>query len=532
MIIRSAYDQFREAAKRFPRNECVRFENVTYSYKKVEKGIEEAARKLTALGIQPGEVVAVALPNCPESVFLFYAINYIGATSYNIHPLTPPEGMAKFLSKVDVHFLIALRNNANSFREYLPSSIAVISVNPYYHRNAIKSLFIQKMGGKEKCLPYETLKEKEAKAANVLPQDDCVLLNTGGTNGEPKIVRLSNRAINYTASKGYDLIQQDIRTIKMLTAIPLFHAFGLCMGVHTPLSHGAATTLMLKFNTKEAIKHIRKGRATTIIGVPALYSALLSKSSFYGHWLKKQIVAWVGGDTCPETLLQKWNQTMEKYGSTARLFEGYGMTETTITHVNCAFYHKKGSIGLAFPDIQDAILNLNTGKLAAPMEGGEILIGGPSLMNGYYNDPELNERSFVDLNGIRYFRTGDYGYKDKDGFLYLKNRLKRIVKIGGETHCPSDVEQTVKEGCPFVKEAFCYGVPHHKKGHIFRLAVVLEKSFKNSTLARELINEEISRKLAPSFLPERILIVNRLPRTIIGKVDPKAFQREIDSEMD
>lgn len=531
MKINSPYDQFLLMADRHPRNECVRFEGTVMNYRRVHRGIMEAARKLSALHVHAGDVVAVALPNCPESIFLFYAINYLGACSYNIHPLTPPEGMAGFLKKVEVKALFALRNNANKFRKALPSSLPVVSINPYRGRNPLKSLAIHSMGGKEECLPYHTLPEVEAKPGNVLPEDDCVFLNTGGTNGEPKVARLSNRAINYTASQGYDLIREDVRSIHMLTAIPLFHTFGLCMGVHTPLSHGASTTLMLKFNTKEAIRHIQRGHATTIIGVPALYSALLSRDSFYGPWLRNQIVAWVGGDTCPESLLERWNEAMKAYGSKARLYEGYGMTETTVTHVNCRFFHKDGSIGKAFPDIKDGILDLDTMELAEPGKAGEILIGGPTVMSGYLMSPELNASSRIEMGGTLYFRTGDYGYKDEEGFLYFKNRIKRVVKIGGETHCPSDVERIAEE-VPDVKEAFCYGVPHKMKGHVFRLAVSLQKTGRTKDEIRSEILSKIAKELAPSYLPERILVVERLPRTFIGKIDPKAFQREIDPEMD
>lgn len=521
------YDQFHETCLKYSQNEAVRFESHSYSYSDFDKKIAKTRAKLNALGVKENDVVSLALPNCPLTVSLFYALSSLGAISYNIHPLTKPNQMKEYLLQAKAKYLFCLAIDASKMRENLPLDIKVISINPYRGVDFIKSIafsFMVKEKNKD-VIPFEKIKGIGKEAISFDEERDAVYLNTGGTKGDSKIVRLSSRAINYLASQGYDLIGGDVRKIHMLTAIPLFHGFGLAMGVHTPLSHGASTVLMMKFSRKEAIHHIQKGQATVIIGVPALYEALLSHKSFYGDHLQKQIVAFIGGDNVKQSLLDKWNSAMESYRSKARLYEGYGLTETsTAININCDKNHRKGSVGLPLPKINEAIRDIETGKLLGPNEKGEILIESPTNMTGYLHEEE--SQGFVDIDGHHYLSTQDYGYIDSDGYLYFIQRMRRIVKINGETLCPRDVESVVLKNSN-IYEAFCYGVKDERKGHVFALSCSIRRG---STISKEELTKElydaIEKELPSSYKPKYIELLDKLPHTQIGKIDEKAFEEK------
>ena len=525
----SLYDQFVRTERKYPHNIALRFEHRTYSYERLDQRILDCARRLAYLGVKKGDVVSVSLPNCPISVHLFYAINLLGAISYNIHPLTKPKKISEMMKQADSHLLFSLSLNAKELNDGLASDIRFILVNPYYKENIIKYLAVKKKSGNQgRGTPYEKLKmTKQVEVLHPRKDEDSVYLNTGGTNGDPKIVRLSNESINYLAKQGYPLIGGNVKDIRILTAIPLFHGFGLGMGVHTPLSAGASSVLMLKFNTKEAIRYIRKGQATVLIGVPALYNALLSRERFYGPFLKKQIIAYIGGDNVPKELLKRWNRTMEEYHSNARLYEGYGLTET----VTCCSVNTKdgrsreGSIGKGLPGIDILIRNPDTDEILPHMVDGEILVSGPTLMNGYLNQKDEKDL-FVWIKGKKYLSTKDWGYLDKDGYLYFRQRMRRIVKINGESLCPSDVENIVLKNQD-VYEAYCYGAKDEKRGHCFRLAISKnQNSIKdNETLKKEIL-EAIRKELPPSYLPDRIDVYQKLPHTPVGKIDTSKFKED------
>jgi long-chain acyl-CoA synthetase len=522
------YEQLRASALAHPQDEAARFENKTWTYAAFLSQVDKAARKLVRLGVKPNDVIAVSLPNCPDALFLLYAINEIGAISYNIHPLTPPSQMKAMLEKAKATMLFVLSLSADRYRKEIPLSFRLVAINPYRHVALFKMLAVRLMShslkGISRYWMIRPVRKKAFAPVKKTKEDDAVYLNTGGTNGEPKIVRLSNGAINALAFEGYPLVGGDVKAIKMLTAIPLFHGFGLSMGAHTILSIGGSTILMMKFKTKDAIKLLKKGYATCIIGVPALYNALLSRDAFYGPWLQKQNTAFVGGDAVPDSLLERWNAAMAKYGSQARLYEGYGLSETcAVSNVNYRGHEKKGTVGPALPGLKEVIVSLDDSSILPPNAEGEILISGNSVMSGYLGASP--EEGFLTLGGVKYLKTGDYGSLDEEGYLTYRQRLRRTVKVNGETLCPSDIE-AIALNDPDVYDAYAYAAEDARKGHVFRLAIVLRRGdhpAEPESVKRRLAMA-IASALAPSYQPEKIVVLPKIPHTPIGKIDNKAIE--------
>jgi len=520
------YSQFHVTAESFDSSTAILYEGRKWTYEKLDKKILLYAGKLARLGVKKGDVVAILLPNCFASLTLFYAVNALGGISYLIHPYTPAKELLGFVRKSQAKYLVLLDKWANEIHQVLEQEdLVFLSADPFDGVSLLKKIAFVGLKPLDKEIhPLTSLKSQKVDVWNGSESDVAVYLNTGGTGGEPKIVTLTNGALNSLGRKGYPLIGGEVTAIKVLTAIPLCHGFGLAMGIHTPLSNGASTVLLNKFRTKQAISLIRRGQVTVLIGVPALYNALLSKETLAGTWLKKQIIAFVGGDSVPESLLTRWNETMEKCGSEARLYQGYGLTETVnVSNVNTEKKHRLGSVGLPLPGLSEIVVGPETSQPLPPLSHGEILIAGDTLMKGYLG--ESND-GFTEINGTRYVRTGDYGYLDEDGYLFFEQRLRRIVKINGETVCPSLLEKTALSFYE-IYEAYAYGSKDERSGASMHLALVLRHGFEKCDRPQllEKLTTRLKSNLPPFALPKKVFFLDSLPKTPIGKINDAALAK-------
>ncbi|MCI1245106.1 MAG: acyl--CoA ligase [Bacilli bacterium] len=519
------YAQFHQAEEGFPHEEAVRYEGRAWTYERLNKEILLTAGKLARLGFKKGDLAMIALPNCFASLLLFYAVNALGGVSYPIHPRTPAEQLKSYLKRSHPKLVFVLGREANLIHRVLrEESVSCVSVNPFFGAGLHKRIAYHGFSRLEKgILRFSSLKSEKIDVEKGSESDLAICLNTGGTSGEPRIVALQNGTINRLGRKGYPLIGGKVTAIKMLTVVPLCHGFGLVMGIHTPLSNGASTVLMNRFSTKTAIRLIKKGQATAIIGVPALFNALLSKDAFAGKWLQKQIIAFVGGDSVPESLLTRWNETMEKFQSPARLYQGYGLTETVnVSNVNTAKKHRLGSVGTPLPGLSEIIVDPKTHAVLPPLSHGEILIAGDTLMQGYLDG---GASGFIEVEGTRYVKTGDYGYLDEDGYLFFEQRLRRIVKIKGETVCPSQVEKVALSFYE-IYEAYAYGVPDERNGQAMHLALVFREGYESgdASLLLDNVSTRLKKNLPAFAIPTKTYFLKSLPKTAVGKIDEAAIR--------
>ena len=520
------FDQLAASAAYNPKGIALRFEHAAITYERLLKEVYKAANKLAGLGVKENDVVAMNLPNCVHAVYVLYALDYLGAIAYLIHPLTPDDQLSGFLDKAKAKALICLNIDAERIAASCPN-VQIVSVNPYAVGNPLmKGLAALKAGKLKKAYPLAKLKEIKASRSSKDPSATSVYLNSGGTNGEPKIIMLSSAAIAELASRGHEIVDiEDGREAKMYTVIPLFHGFGLAMGVCLPIQVAGTAVLDLKFHSKAAIKRMRKNQANIIIGVPALYNALLHNPKFAGQAIKNLIAAFVGGDSVSDSLLDRFDELAEESGSKCRLHEGYGLTETvTVTNVNSDFFAKRGTVGKPLRGLKEIILDLETGEPLGANQEGEVAIAGPTLMNGYFEDPELTEKSFKVIDGIKYVLTRDLGYLDEEGYLHFRARLRRIAKVNGVIVCPADLERLCLED-EGIYEAYCYAVNDPKLGQVLNLVLVKHRACPDSIeTIEQRIRERIAQKLPVYYKPKSIRFIDKLPRTAVGKVDDSAFK--------
>ena len=493
----------------------------TFTYAQLFDEIDVAARKLSSY-VKAGDVVTVCMPNTPECVFCFYAINRIGAIAHLVHPLAPLNQIKKFMTAAKSKLLVTLSINLEKYAP-LAKDYPIISVHPAHSLGPIKrKLFDIKVkpykGDMTGITDYDDVPLAQMPQEPVRDGDlASVYLNSGGTGGEPKIIELSDNAINALGNRGLEALDlSDARGMYMLAVVPMSHGYGLTMGVHTTLTYGAVSVLMPKFDAKLTVKLIKKNKLHFLVGVPNLYRALLRQKGFNGKALRNIYVGYIGGDSCPQSLLDEFNKRMEEAGASGRLFEGYGLTETTnVCVVNNYKNNRRGSLGKPFGGLTAVIVEPNTDKLLPHGEKGEILISGDTLMNGYLNNPEETEKAFIEIDGKKYVRTGDFGYMDDDGFLYFTQRLKRIIKISGMSVYPREIEASATE---LDGVTGACAVEYSDKGKT-KIALYLT----GTPIAEQTIKDKIAADLSHYAMPTIVEFIDSIPLTPIMKADTLAL---------
>lgn len=515
-------------AEKDPRLNALYYKGKYFDYATVLRETDALACGLQRQGIRPGDVVTICMPNVPESIYALYAVNKLGAVAHLVHPLAPAAQLEKFMRKSGSKLLMVL---SIALADYAPLATAlqygIVAVPPARSLGAVKSAVFNWLNRKSivKAQGVRFYDDLAVKGGHVEPhpyaERTAVYLHSGGTSGEPKIIELSDFSVNALAERVPHILSfmDKLEGTAMLAVLPMFHGFGLAMGVHAPLAYGAVSVLMPKFSTKETLQLLEKGRLNYLIGVPVLYEALLRKPEFSGEKLKNIKIAFIGGDCVQPDLLTRFDTRMRENGSAARLFEGYGLTETvTVCNVNLFNANRAGSVGKPLPGLVCRIVD-ETGRPLPAGEVGEILIGGDTMMTGYLHDADATAATFTELDGVRYVRTGDAGWLDADGYLYFKQRLKRIVKIAGISVYPSEIE-AVAGGMPGIAEACAIEGKADSKT-VIELYLVGEK------LSEEEICSAIERELGKYAVPRKIVWLDALPKTLIGKVDVKTLEAQV-----
>ena len=526
----SIYETILSSTNGWPRNTAIIYMGHKFKYEHLLKRINQFARSLKDLGCKKDEVITVCLPNIPDAVYLLYAINQIGCIANIVHPSYNLPQMEENIDKTKSTLLFCLDLSYQMFKPLEEKGVRVFSCSPtneltfiesmvYHHQNKKK---IGKIEFKNSSKQFYFAKRYIEYDTRYL--DDAVLLNSGGTSGKAKIIALSCFAMNALAHYGPWIIDvEDGKDIGMFAVLPMFHGFGLEMGVHIMLSFGAVSVLMPKFNRDQTIKYIKKGQVKLMIGIPIIYESLLTKKKFNGKMLRNLNIAFVGGDFVSTNLLKNFNQLMIENKSNCRLREGYGLTETVcVCSVNTHHHHKAATSGMALPNVRFKVIDPNTMEDLGFDKEGELCIAGETLMNGYRfaDDPEANEKAFFyDKEGTKWLRTGDYVSLDRDNYIAFKQRLKRIVKVSGIPVFPSMVEDSAC-AYSFVYECAAIGVEDVKHGHMIKLFVVLHREYKGTQdAAKKAIEDKIIRDLGIYAKPKEIVFIDRLPHTFVGKID-------------
>ncbi len=515
----SLYKSLLNTHEAYPDEKAFYFKGKYFTYDHLIRHINQFAYRFKELGFKKDDVITIVLPNIPDALYIFYAANQLGIKVSMIHPLLKASEVKKIVDRLNSKCIFVLDTRYDDFVEY-SEEIKVVPVSPVDELN-----FFMKLGYKlsnRKYLrnaKYAPLKSKDL-FSNVRYtnyengyEEDAIFLQSSGTSGESKTIASSNFAINSAVTNFNTLLGlEDAYETYILSTLPMFHSFGLVMGIHLLLYFGGCLMLMPKFNTKETISLINKGNMNFLIGVPLLYEALLKNPKFAASKLDNLTFAFVGGDFANISLINRFNDVMIKGNSKCRLYEGYGLTETqSVACLNTASNYRIGSVGKPMQNVDIKIVPLDENK---PDEG-EIYITGDTLTNGYRYKPDKVD-DFVEIDGKRYLKTGDYGYYDEHGFLYLKQRIKRIIKIKGINIFPSEIENALNE-LEFVDKSVCVGKFINNDNKIC-VYLTLKKEFKDKTFDEEIINA-LTSKFGNIVKPYKITYLEKFKYNNTGKID-------------
>ena len=537
------YDKVAEIAENYPDYIAYDFMGGKVKYKDFIKKVDDCARALAAIGVKEDERVTICMPNAPQAVIMFYAINKIGAIANMVHPLSSEKEIEFYLKESASVVCITLDQFYGKFeriRGNVPlRSLIITSIKDVLSPVKRKGYYLAQ-GRKIKKVPanaeivwwekflrdgshYHGPYHVERKAG-----DPAVILYSGGTTGTTKGILLSN--LNFNA-----LSQQIIATNpmfkpgdKMLAVMPIFHGFGLGVCIHSMLASGGRCLLIPRFNPKSYAKLIKKHRPNFIAGVPSLYEALLRLNTLDRVDLSCLKGVFSGGDSLSVELKKRFDAFLKDHNATIPVREGYGTTEcVTASCLTPSHWAKEGSIGLPFPDTFYKIVKPGTEEEVPYGEEGEICLAGPTVMMEYINNPEETANTLRrHADGLTWVHTGDLGMMDEDGFIYFRQRIKRMIVTNGYNVYPSQIEN-VLDAHPYVHMSCVIGIPDPLKMQKVMAFVVLKPGVKVSEeQARNEILEHCRKYIAKYAMPADIEFREDLPKTLVGKVAYRVLEEE------
>jgi len=538
----SMYDKVNYIAKQYPNNIAFSFMGKSTTYKEMMYYVERCARSLKTIGVRENDKVTIAMPNCPQAIYMFYAVNMIGAIGNMIHPLSAEKEIEFYLNVSESVTAITLDQFYSKF-EHIRANTKVVNIIIASVKDAlskpIKAGYMLTEGRKIEKIPkdapvirwHDFMKLSRSCFYNykVDRKDDdaAVILYSGGTTGKTKGIVLTNK--NFNA-----LSQQIIATNpmfrpgdKMLAAMPLFHGFGLGVCIHSMLANGGRCILIPRFTPKSYAKDLVKYQCNFIAGVPTLYEALLRLPSMNGANLACLKGVFSGGDSLSVELKKKFDQFLYDHHATIQVREGYGTTETVtaccLTPVKMA---KEGSIGIPFPDTYMKIVVPGTDKELPYGTEGEILLAGPTVMKEYMKHPDETANTLrVHKDGLTWVYTGDLGIMDDQGFIYFKGRAKRMIISSGYNVYPSQLEN-IFDAHEYVQMSCIIGVPDPYRMQKVKAFIKLKPDVPANEETKETLMAYARKNIAKYAMPYDIEFKDDMPKTLVGKVAYRKLEEE------
>ena len=505
--------------------------------------VKKTAAALRAAGVRKGDIITAVSVMTPELIYLFYAVDMVGATLNLVDPRYSPDGIHEYIEEAQSKMLISLSvcydkchqavrrttvekilllSPADSLKG--PMKLAYMAANPDRNRYA------------SNVIPWKQFMAagKDASTASEPfdPKHSCVMVHTGGTTGSPKGVMLGGTAFNAIAQQFSAFEALFSRQQRLLNVMPPFIAYGYACGVHLPLSLGLTVVIVPNLDPAELGKLILKHKPSHMFGVPSHYQVLAADPRMKNKDLSFVLNLACGGDAISVGAERSVNDFLIGHGAPYGLAKGYGMTEVCSAATAAAGIHNKpGSVGRPLPSTVVSIFEPGTEKELPIGERGEICISGPSMMQCYYNKPD--ETTFVmrkHADGRVWVHSGDIGYMDEEGYVFLDSRIKRmIIRHDGFKIFPSMIENILSTH-PAVANCSVVGCvdKDHVQGRLPLAYIVLNKDCQKKK--RQIIRE--LRAMCADELPEYILpvaykFIDQLPLTPVGKVDYLELEKQV-----
>lgn len=532
-----------EAARKYPERPCTIFKGAVISYREMNALTDQIAGALAAMGVKKGDRVGVFMPNTPQFVMAYYGILKAGGVVVATNPLYTPAEIEHQVNDAGIEIMFVMSNYYKTMKAAQPKTklkTLIVTNLKETLPPVLRLLFTlakEKKGGfriegglQGGDVWFQDLLKKYSSAdrpkIEIGPEDTCLFQYSGGTTGVSKAAVALHRNIiaNALQIRRWFISANDGQET-VLMAIPLFHVYGMVAGMNFGFACGASLVMVPNpRDLKDVLETIDKFKPTVFPGVPTLYNAINNHPDVAaGKYNLKSIKACISGSA---PLLR---ETKEKFEALTGgvVFEGFGLSEApTATHCNpLQGINKTGSVGMPLPDVECKIVSLDDGvSEMAPNEVGEIIIRGPQVMRGYHNMPTETTNTLRDLGdgGKPWLFTGDIARMDEDGYFYIVDRKKELIKPGGYQVWPREVEEVLITH-PKVMEVGVAGIPDPYRGETVKAWIVLKPG---EAATEEEIRAFAKEKLAPFKVPTHVEFRSELPKTTVGKILRRELVRQ------
>ena len=522
----------RRTVEKYPSQTAMIFQDNKITYRELDALSDKFATALSEMGVRKGDRVALFLPNIPQFVISYYGILKAGAVVTAVSPLFKERELEYQLNNSEAKAIVALdlfyplvkkvrdktrleRIIVTSIGEYLPTLKRVLGT-------LLKKVPKLKVAPEPGVSFFQDLLARyppRPPEVEIVPKEDLAALQyTGGTTGVPKGAMLTHYSLVSNAAACHEWLRAREAEEVVMTVLPLFHIYGMTTCMNASIFFGSSMVLLPRFDPSEVLKAIEKHRVTLFCGVPTMYAMLVAQPDVAKYDLSSVRFCISGAAPLPPEVQKRF---MELTGGV--LVEGYGLSEASpVTHCNPLDRTMKtvkvGSIGLPWPDTDAKIVDIETGKELRPGEVGELAVKGPQVMKGYWKMPEETEA--VLREGWLY--TGDVGRMDEDGYFYITDRKKDLLKYKGYSVYPREVEDVIYEH-PAVKLCAVVGKPDPVAGEIPKAFVVLKEG---AIATEQEIMDFVKERVAPYKTVREVEFRKELPMTLVGKVLRRALREE------
>ena len=533
------YELIAATSTRHPGQTALVYLGRRISYAELLADIDRTAAALAAAGIRTGDSVLLSMPNVPNAVILFYALNRLGARAAMTHPLSSPTELRHYLEQTGSRWAVTMDMFYGKFADILTDTdvekLLICKFSDYLSH--AKRLGFQVTRGRKiapvpkddaRVVRWRDFLKTGTTAPYQRPRDpnsSDVVLFSGGTSALPKGIELSSANFNALAVSMQAITGITVGN-SVLAILPVFHGFGLGLCIHTALTAGAASILVPEFSARIYIDNLIRYSPSFIAGVPTLFQALLTDEKFARVDFGRLRGAYSGGDSLTPALKGRFDTALATQGSQVELMEGYGLTEcVTACTVSPAHHYRENSIGIPIPGMSLKVVDADCQEVPYGTDG-EICVTGPTLMLGYLNEPDATADTLRQhADGRTWLHTGDIGQMDADGYLFFKGRQKRIIKVSGVSVYPAQVEQ-VLEAHPSVRRACVIGTPdEYQMSSVKAFVVPAEGVTADDRLTNELVSH-CRKHLMRWAIPRSIEFREELPTTLVGKIAYTQLEQE------
>jgi long-chain acyl-CoA synthetase len=531
-----------ESARKYPDRACTIFKGAVISFSEMKAITDSVAAALVDMGVKKGDRVGIFMPNTPQFVMAYFGILKAGGVVVATNPLYTPPEIEYQASDAGIEFMFVMTNFyetikkaqpktkikkmiVTNLKETLPPVLRVL----FTLAREKKAGFRIEGGLRDGDIWFQDVLAKYKNAprpdVEISPDDTALFQYSGGTTGVSKgaVATHYNVVANTLQIKTWMVNIEEGNEI-VLMGIPLFHVYGMVAGMHFAMAGGASMVMIPNVrDLKDVLENINKFKPTIFPGVPTLYNALNNHPEVAaGKYNLSSIKACISGSA---PLLRETKEKFEKL-SGGVVFEGFGLSEApTATHCNPLLgENRTGSIGLPLPNVDCEIISLDDGETVLPVgEVGELVINSPNVMKGYHNMPTETANTLRKLkDGKTWLFTGDIARVDEDGYFYIVDRKKELIKPGGYQVWPREVEEVIAAH-PKVMEVGVAGIPDPYRGETVKAWVVLKAG---ETLAEEDLKSFCKDKLAAYKVPTHYEFRTELPKTTVGKILRRELVRQ------